>query len=705
VPKRKAAKPLRGETLLIELLTEELPPRSLARLADAFGDAVFDGLKAQYFLSERSRVETFATPRRLAARVSDVLAVQPDRIIERKGPAVASAIDTAGKPTPALLGFARSCGVDPGKLERHKDDKGEYFIYRAKQKGEPLARHLPVLVEAALKKLPVAKLMRWGAREVEFVRPVHGAILLHGSKVVPGAVLGVKAGNQTRGHRFLSKGEIVIRRPSDYEKDLRRRGHVIASFAERRDVVVHELDKAAAKVGRGTTWRLGKEMQLVDEVTSIVESPRVYLGAFEESFLDVPRECLIVSMQQHQKYFPLAGAGGRLQAHFLFVANMHPRDPKQIIRGNERVLRARLSDARFFYNQDRRLKLAERVPRLKDVVYHNKLGSQLERVQRLQRLAGAIAAMLKADVAGAERAAYLCKADLLTDMVGEFPELQGVMGRYYALHDGEAREVADAIAQHYLPRAAGDELPEGEAAVSVALADRLDTLVGIFGIGHAPTGEKDPFGLRRAAIGVVRLLIEKKLPLDLKDLIERARPLFTQAPMVPNVSQQVLDFFYDRLRSYLREQGYAADEIEAVLALKPTRVDQIPARLEAIKKFRALPEGMALSAANKRIRNILRQAGGANSTEVKAGLLQEDAEKKLAEEVQTAANEVDPLLSGGDYAHTLQRLAQLRPVVDEFFDRVLVMVDDTAVRGNRLALLNRLGNLFLRVADVSRLQG
>lgn len=703
--KSKPVKAPRADSLLIEILTEELPPKSLKRLSEAFANGVFEALRAQYFLNEKSSAEAFATPRRLAVRVNGVLPKQPERTVEKKGPSANVALDANGRPTPALLGFARSSGVDVTKLTRQKDDKGDYFVFRAKQKGEVLAKHLAPIVEAALKKLPVAKLMRWGSLDVEFVRPVHGVVMLHGNKVVPGSVLGLKSGNKTLGHRFLSKGVVSIARATDYEKVLRSRGEVIASFEERRGAIVRELDKAAAKLGKGSVWRQGKADDLVDEVASIVESPRVYVGTFDESFLDVPRECLIVSMQQHQKYFPVADSRGRLQSRFLFVANMHPSDASQIIHGNERVLRARLSDAKFFYDQDRKTKLADRAPRLKDVVYQNKLGSQLERVQRIQKLAGVIAQSLNADAAAAERAAQLCKADLLTDMVGEFPELQGIMGRYYALHDGESADVADAIAQHYYPRGAGDDLPQATTAVCVALADKLETLVGIFGIGLLPTGEKDPFGLRRAAIGALRLLIEKQLTLDLRDLLERARPLFTQAPMLPNVVQQVQDFIYDRLRSYLKDKDYAADEIEAVLSLKPTRLDQIPARLDAIKKFRALPEGMALSAANKRIRNILRQAGTTSASEIDASLLQEAAEQKLAQEVQSAASDVNPLIDGGDYARTLQRLAQLRPVVDEFFDRVMVMAEDARVRANRLALLHRLGDLFLRVADVSRLQG
>jgi glycyl-tRNA synthetase beta chain len=703
--KKKVVKSPQGESLLIELLTEELPPKSLKRLSEAFTHGVVEGLKEKQFIGADANAQSFATPRRLALRVANVVAKQADRSVERKGPSVQAGLDASGQPTPALLGFARSCNAEVAKLERRKDDKGEYFVYPLKQKGEPLAAHLAALVEAALKKLPVAKMMRWGAGEAQFVRPVHGVILLHGSKVVPGTVLGLNSGNKTLGHRFLCKGVVTIKRAADYEKTLLAQGKVTASFERRRDLIVAELDKPAAKRGRGVSWRLGKELELVDEVASIVESPRVYVGEFDAAFLDVPRECLIVSMQQHQRYFPLADAGGKLLAQFLFVANMHPTDARQIVHGNERVLRARLSDAKFFYDQDRKHKLEERVPRLAQVVYHNKLGSQRERVQRLEKLAAAVAQLLDADVAAAERAAYLCKADLLSEMVGEFPELQGIMGRYYARHDGEPAAIADAIEQHYFPRGAGAALPQGRVAVAVAVADKLETLVGIFGIGLTPTGEKDPFGLRRAALGVIRILIEQSLPLDLKELFARAQALFAGGQISATVGADLYEFFLDRLRPYLRERGYAPDEIDAVLSLQPTRLDHVVARLDAIRRFRALPEGMALAAANKRIRNILRQAGGHIDGAVNPALLAEAAEKTLAQAVTAAAGEVAPLVARADYAATLKRLALLRPAVDEFFDRVMVMADDAGVRANRLALLNQLGDLFLHVADVSKLQG
>jgi glycyl-tRNA synthetase beta chain len=688
--------------LLVELLTEELPPRALARLMETFSRNLFEGLKEKNFLAAAAEPNAYATPRRLAVVISQVLEKQPDRQVERKGPAVATALDANGRPTPALIGFAKSCGVELAKLEKRAGDKGEYFVYCSKQKGEVLKQHLASIVEAALKKLPIPKLMRWGEGEAQFVRPVHGVILLHGNKVVPGTVLGLKSGNKTLGHRFLSKGLITIKQARDYEKILKQSGKVIASFDARREVITKALDAAAKKLG--ASWNLGKSDELVGEVTSLVEYPVVLAGGFDPAFLDVPKECLIISMQQHQKYFPLADKEGKLLPRFLFVSNMQAANPKEIIHGNERVLRARLSDARFFYDQDRKQRLADRLPRLGNVVYHNKLGSQLERVQRLEKLAGRIAQLLKADRAHAERAAQLCKADLLTEMVGEFPELQGIMGRYYAKYDHEPTVVADAVEQHYWPRTAGGELPKQPIAVCVALADKLDTLVGIYGIGLVPTGEKDPFGLRRAALGVVRILVEKSLALDVKDLLVSARSQFPNGVIADTVVQDLHGFMLERLKPYLKEKGFEPDEIDAVVSLNPARLDQVLPRLQALKEFRALPEGQALAAANKRIRNILRQAGGTPSDKVDAARLVEPSERKLAEAVQTLEAQVAPLFRTGNYAGAMKHLAGLRPAVDEFFDKVMVMVDDSAVRDNRLALLNRLGNLFLNVADISRLQ-
>jgi glycyl-tRNA synthetase beta chain len=683
--------------LLIELRTEELPPKALARLMEAFSHGIAEALREKHFLTPESEPQPYATPRRLAVVISNVLAQQADRMIERKGPAVANAIGADGQPAPALLGFAKSCDVDVSKLERQAGEKGDYFVYRAKQKGEPLAKHLAGVVETVLKKLPVPKLMRWGSGEAQFVRPVHGVMLVHGSKVVPGSVLGLKSSNKTLGHRFLSNGALTLTRATDYEK-LLKAGKVLASFEARREAVAKGLDAAARKLG--ARWDLGKSAELVDEVTSIVEWPVVLGGEFDKAFLDVPKECLVISMQQHQKYFPLADAKGKLLPRFLFVSNQQAANPKQIISGNERVLRARLSDARFFYDQDRKTRLEARLPRLANVVYHNKIGSQSERVERLKKLSGDIARRLHADAAVAERAALLAKADLVTDMVGEFPELQGVMGRYYALHEGEKPEVAAAIEQHYWPRFAGDALPQSNEAAAVALAERLDALCGLFGAGQQPTGDKDPFGLRRAALGVIRIVIEKGLVLRLNELIDLA---FGHLPRHLSQAQaEVESFIFDRLAGYLRDTGTTVQEVEAVLSRKPEDLAEAPKILKAVQNFQKLPEAQALAAANKRIVNILRKAGKEHLN-ADAGRLAEAAELALFQALQKTRPAVEACFEARDYSGALQRLAALKQPVDAFFDQVMVMAEDAQVRDNRLALLGDLKLLMNRVADISRL--
>src|SRR5712692_5516815 len=694
MPKKKTDRAPRPESLLVELLTEELPPKSLKRMSEAFANGVFEGLKEEHFLDAHSKIEPFASPRRLAVHISGVDAKQPDRAVERKGLSVQMGLDVYGQPTRALLGFARSCGVDVSKLERRKDEKSEYFVYQAKQKGEPLANHLSMLVETSLKNLPVTKLMRWGSSGAQFVRPVHGVILLHGSKLVPGSVLGLTSGNKTFGHRFLSKGAVTVKRAADYEKTLEKQGKVVVSFETRRESIVRELDKAAAKLGKGATWRLGKdkEMDLVDEVAGIVESPHVGIGGFDSAFLDLPRECLIVSLQKHQKYFPVKNSNGKLLSKFLFVSNMPLAGAHQIARGNERVLRARLADARFFYDQDRQ----------------SKLGSQLERVNRIKKLAVEIAHKVHAEVKWVERAAYLSKADLLTEMVGEFPELQGVMGYYYALHDHEEFHVAEYILEHYLPRYAGDELPNSADSICLALADKLDTLVGIYGVGLVPTGDKDPFGLRRQALGVVRILVERRNcpSLDILGLLRLSYGCFPAGVRAEGVVSNLHAFMMERLKFHLRdkrEKRYAPDEIDAVLALNPTQLDQVLGRLDAIKKFRALPEATALAAANKRIRNILRQAKASFDGVANPDLFKESAERGLYQGVVETRQVVDYKFNTGEYTESLLALASLRPHVDRFFDEVLVNAEDKAVRENRLRLLGELAYLLNRVADISKL--
>ncbi len=727
--KAKADTARRGrgsDFLLVELLTEELPPKSLRRLAEAFAAGVVDGLGRNGLLQADSGHEVFATPRRLALLCSGVLARQPDRIVERRGPQVSAGYDSHGKPTAALAGFSRSCGVEPDRLETCAGEKGEYFVYRSKQKGEPLAHHLGSIVAASLGKLPVAKLMRWGDREDEFVRPVHGLVMMHGARVVAGKVLGLQSGNATQGHRFIGRDRLVIPHAARYAEVLRRSGRVIASFAERRGEIERQLLAAAGRVKKGARVLESENANcfaeqpaaaevvrnnagLLDEVTALVEWPVVYAGKFDPEFLSVPTPCLALSMQQHQRYFPLIhdkAAEGMLP-RFLVVSNLETRSPQHIVHGNERVLRARLSDARFFYEQDRKTTLAARVPRLANVVYQNKLGSQLDRVRRLEKLAGEIAVLTgmgDVDRRDVERAAHLCKADLLTEMVGEFPELQGFMGADYARHDGESSSVEHAIRGHYSPRFSGDGLPPTQTGACLALADKLDTLVGIYGVGLVPTGDKDPFGLRRQALGAVRILVERSLALDMKELLQLARSGFAPDVLYEDVVQDLSGFMLERLKPYLRDRGFLPDEIDAVLSLGSTRLDQLLPRLEALQGFRQMPEAEALAGANKRIRNILRQAGAVRTNGVEAGLLIEDAEQCLAQQLGALRRQVEEMIVRGDFSEALKRLAGLRGAVDQFFDKVMVMADDMRVRDNRLALLGELSGLFLGVADISKLQ-
>ena len=687
-----------GQSLLIELRTEELPPKSLKALSESFANSVFTALKEQAFASADSACTPYATPRRLALVVSSVAAQQPDRIVEKKGPAVASGIDAAGKPTKALEGFMRSAGVSFEQLQKTSDGKAEYFVARMDKKGEALDAHLADIVAQALKKLPIPKLMRWGDSDVQFVRPAHSLIMLHGNRVVAGEVLGLTSGQQTRGHRFLSSGEIQIDNAEDYCAQLKA-GKVLTSFEERRAAIAAQLDAKAAELKASMHPAEG----LLDEVTSLVEWPAIYVSEFENEFLDVPQECLILTMQQNQKYFPLFDQAGKLLNKFLIVSNMVVADPKHIIGGNARVVRPRLSDARFFFNQDRKEGFTSRAMKLGSVVYHNKLGTLGDRAQRLGRIAHKIAERLHADPNVAERAALMCKVDLLTDMVGEFPELQGIMGRYYALHEGAPVAIADAIEQHYRPRFAGDLLPQGPIACAAALADKLDSLVGFFGIGLLPTGDKDPFGLRRAALGVLRILMETPLPLDLGELIGTAKDALThQGIHLEKVEEALLSFLFDRLRGLLRDAGYAQDVIEAVLAQRPTRIDLVTPKLNAVRDFLALPEALALAAANKRIGNILKKAEGA-TPKVDAALLQDEAEKALYNKVQVVAPLVATHVADENYSDALKALASVRAEVDQFFDQVMVNVDDPAVRANRLGLLKALFDQLNAVADISKL--
>ncbi|HSD40466.1 MAG TPA: glycine--tRNA ligase subunit beta [Burkholderiales bacterium] len=682
-------------SLLVELLTEELPPKALRTLGYAFADALVASLRGDGFAPANGEFTVYASPRRLGALVRDVAAKAPDRDVVAKGPSVKAGLAADGTPTQALAGFAKKQGVSVDRLERVSDGKQEVFAVRSVAAGAPLDEVLAAKVEAALEKLPIPKTMRWGDFDAEFVRPARGLVLLHGERVVPGKVLGLESGRITRGHRFLGKGEIVLARADDYERALEHEGKVIANFELRARAIRERLAQAAgaATIAAGDA--------LFDEVTALVEWPAVYEGHFEKAFLEVPQECLMLTMRQNQKYFPLVDGQGRLSNRFLIVSNMQVAHPHHIVHGNERVLRARLADAKFFYDQDRRRTLASRVDGLAAVVYHNRLGTQLARVERIDRLAALIARKLGAEEALASRAARLCKADLLTGMVGEFPELQGVMGRYYARHDGEADAVAEAIEAHYRPRFAGDALPEGRIGDCVALADKLDTLAGIWSVGGAPTGEKDPFALRRAALGLARILVEHRLSLDVVELLQDAFAAF--APGGPHTAAaEVHAFVLDRLRSYLREQGYAPDEIESVLAEMPRRLDLVTPRIEAVRAFRALPEAESLAAANKRVRNILRKAEF-EAGEPDAARCTEPAEKALVVALADVTVDVRKLAAAGDYTGSLRALARVRAQVDRFFDDVLVNVEDPAQRTNRLRLLSKLEGALNQVADISKL--
>ena len=676
-------------TLLVELLTEELPPKALKELSEVFAAKLHAGLQKERFLADGSAVSTFATPRRLAALITNVEERSPDSEREVQGPAVSA-------PAQAVAGFAKKSGVAVEALRKQQTPKGEIYAATVKTAGSALDVELAGLAEAALKSLPIPKAMRWGSGTAQFVRPVHGLVMLHGSRIIPGSVLGAASSNRSLGHRFLSAGPITLDHADQYERVMAGKGSVIVSFAARRAGIIKALEQAAGKDAE----LVGSDA-LFDEITALVEHPQVYAGEFNKDFLAVPQECLVLSMQQHQKYVPLRDkAKGKLLPRFLFVSNMSAGDPAQIIRGNERVLCARLADAKFFYDQDRKTRLEARVPRLASVVYHNKLGSQLERVERIQLLAGKIAREIGADPLLAERAAWLSKADLLTDMVGEFPELQGTMGRYYSLSDGEPRTVADAIEAHYRPRFAGDKLPEGLISCAVALADKLDTIAGLFSVGQQPTGDRDPFGLRRAALGIVRIIVENKLPLSLLTLADAAfAPFKSKAPV------ELVKFVNDRFAGYLKDLGFSTLQVDAVLSANRIQPSLVPKQLEAVKAFQALPEAESLAAANKRVVNILKQAEakGESFANVEPGELMEPAERALHAAIRSTSEKAGVLFDRGDYAGYLTTFSVLKAPVDAFFDSVMVMVDDPKLRRGRLALLHDLREAMNRVADISKL--
>ena len=690
---------LPAATLLVELFTEELPPKALPKLAASFADTIRAELVARQLVDADAAATEFASPRRLAVSLAGVRAQAPDRDVTEKIMPVNVALTADGQPSPALVKKLEARGIPldaVAKFERRPDGKSEAFFYTYTAAGAVLDEVLAGIVGDAVKKLPIPKLMHWGDSDVQFVRPVHGLIQLHGERVVPGEVLGLQSGRHTGGHRFLSAGEISITSADAYADTLAAEGRVIAGFDARREQIRAGLAAKAAALGA----TIAADDALLDEVTALVEWPVVLEAGFEADFLKVPQECLILTMQQNQKYFPLLDAQGRLINRFLLVSNLETADPSHIVHGNERVLRARLSDARFFFEQDQKHTLASRVAKLADVTYHNKLGSQLERVERLESLAAAIAERLGDDMALARRAARLAKADLVTDMVGEFPELQGIMGRYYAEHDQEPAVVAAAIEGHYHPRFAGDTLPEGNIALAVALADKLETLAGIWGIGLIPTGDKDPFALRRAALGVLRMVQET--PLDLREVLALAVGTFPAGKLADGTVDALYGFCLERLKNLLAAD-YRGDEIDAVLAQQPTVLNELRAVLAAVGAFRALPEAAALAAANKRVKNILKKVEGELPASVDPALFSEDAERALADAIHAVLPEVDAAFAGRDYAAALSRLAALKAPVDAFFDGVMVMADDAAVRQNRLALLGKLAGLFNRVADISLL--
>ena len=682
------------QTLLIELLTEELPPKALNNLGNHFAQSIAEGLEKAQLIDGATQYTAYASPRRLAVSVANVKPVQADQHVVRKGVSVAAGMKD-GVPTKALEGFARSCGVEIGSLKIIHDGKQDVYAHEFTQAGQTLAALLDEIINTAIKKLPIPKVMRWGSSTHTFVRPVHGLVALHGADVVPVNVLGLDSGRQTLGHRFLSQGAIIFAQADDYAKQIAEQGKVIASFAERRAAIKAALDKVSGSLNA----RVAADDALLDEVTALVEYPVVLQAEFEAHFLTVPQECLILTMQQNQKYFPLLDKNGKLMNRFLLVSNLQTADPSHIIHGNERVLRARLSDAEFFYKQDQKATLESRLPKLEHVVYHNKIGSQAQRIDRLQTIAAHIAEQLGADRATAERAARLAKADLVTEMVGEFPELQGTMGKYYAVLDGEQPEIAAAIEQHYQPRFAGDKLPESPIATAVALADKLETLVGIWGIGLIPTGDKDPYALRRAALGVLRMLMNS--PLSINDLLRTVAAQFPQDLLAADTVAEVADFMQARL-AVLLQNDYAQDTVAAVLAQRPDRLDDLADKLQAVESFKKLPEAAALSAANKRVQNLLKKAD-AELGAVNENLLQEDAERALFAATQALRPTVQAALAQHDFQAALTALSAVKPQVDAFFDNVMVMADDAAVKQNRLNLLNELSQLMNAVADISLL--
>ena len=685
------------QNFLVEIGTEELPPKALKTLATSFADNVEAELN-QAGLSF-DKIEWFAAPRRLAVKVLNLATQQPSKEIEKRGPAVSAAFDAEGKPTKAAEGWARGCGITVDQAERIATDKGEWLVHRAKIEGQPTKNLLNDIVANALAKLPIPKPMRWADKTVQFIRPVHTVTMLLGDELIEGEILGVVSARTIRGHRFLGEKEFEIQHADQYPQLLREKGSVVADFNERKAEILAKSQAKATALGGVADI----EESLLEEVTSLVEYPNVLAAKFEERFLAVPAEALVYTMKGDQKYFPIYDKDGKLLPHFIFVSNINPEDPTAIIEGNEKVVRPRLTDAEFFFKTDLKQKLVDRLPRLESVLFQQQLGTLKDKTDRIEQLAGEIAKQIGADEAKAKRAGLLSKCDLMTNMVFEFTDTQGVMGMHYARHDGEDEEVAVALNEQYMPRFAGDELPKSLVASAVALADKFDTLTGIFGIGQAPKGSADPFALRRAALGALRIIVEKNLPLDLEDLVKKSAVLFGDKLTNQNVVTDVVDFMLGRFRAWYQDEGIAVDVIQAVLARRPTRPADFDARVRAVSHFRTLDSAEALAAANKRVSNILAKADAAIG-EINLTACVEPAEKALAEAVLALRTEVQPLIAQGDYTAVLDKLANLRAPVDRFFDNVMVNAEDPALRQNRLAILNTLQGLFLQVADISVLQ-
>ncbi|MDO9843943.1 glycine--tRNA ligase subunit beta [Glaesserella parasuis] len=686
------------QNFLAEIGTEELPPKALKKLATAFAENVEAELN-QAGLSF-DKVEWFAAPRRLAVKVLGLATSQPSKEVEKRGPAVSAAFDAEGKPTKAAEGWAKGCGITVEQAERIATDKGEWLVHRAVIEGQPTKNLLVGMISNALAKLPIPKTMRWGDKTEQFVRPVHTVNLLLGDELIEGEILGIASGTTIRGHRFLGEREFQISHADQYPALLKEKGSVVADFNERKALILAKAQEKATALGGVADI----EEDLLDEVTSLVEYPNVLAAKFEERFLAVPAEALVYTMKGDQKYFPIYDKEGKLLPHFIFVSNINPEDPSKIIEGNEKVVRPRLTDAEFFFKTDLKQRLEDQLPRLETVLFQQQLGTLRDKTARIEQLAGEIAKQIGADETKAKRAGLLSKCDLMTNMVFEFTDTQGVMGMHYARHDGEDEEVAVALNEQYMPRFAGDELPKSLVASSVALADKFDTLTGIFGIGQAPKGSADPFALRRAALGALRIIVEKNLPLDLSDLVATSAKLFGDKLTNSNVVEEVVDFMLGRFRAWYQDEGIAVDVIQAVLARRPTRPADFDARVRAVSHFRTLDSAEALAAANKRVSNILAKVEGKISSEIDRTLLVEAEEKALAEQVITLQAELVPLFEKGEYQTALDRLAGLREVVDNFFDKVMVNAEDPKLRQNRQAILNNLRNLFLQVADISLLQ-